>query len=195
MNKDFSELGYGFSKSNINQLRRSLYDIKNQKDLSTPEVETTEENLIELEESLSSLKKYYDYDDTNYRGLKDKGTLFNGNLFNGVVLNEIDEDCYKPTKTKSVFTGNYIEYESKGYKDKNLSRKEYANMIRPYLSSMIKDHQTQSEWKTQLTMQINFVTSKGFEENRTAHTKSYNIEIMTGSKTDENMEKLFESLL
>ena len=37
---------------------------------------------------------------------------------------------YKPIKTKSTPNGNYIEYESKRDKDKNLSRKEYFNMIK-----------------------------------------------------------------
>ena len=61
-------------------------------------------------------------------------------------------------KTKSAFNGNYIEYESKGDKDKNLSPKEYLNVIKLYLSDMINDHKTQSEWKIQLTMQINFIS-------------------------------------
>ena len=43
----------------------------------------------------------------------------------------IDEDYYKPIKTNDAFNGNYIEYESKGDKDKTLSIKEYLNMIRP----------------------------------------------------------------
>ena len=30
-----------------------------------------------------------------------------------------DEDYYKPISTKSAFNGNYIEYESKGDKNKN----------------------------------------------------------------------------
>ena len=98
-------------------------------------------------------------------------------------------------KTKSAFNGNYIEYESKGDKDKNLSPKEYLDMIRPYLSDMINDHKTQSEWKIQLTMQINFISSKDSEETRNKHTKSYNIEIMMGNETDEIIEKLFESPL
>ena len=62
--KDFSELRYGFSKSKINKSRRSPYNTKNKKNLSTPEIQETEENLLELEKILSSLKKYYDYDDT-----------------------------------------------------------------------------------------------------------------------------------
>ena len=68
-------------------------------------------------------------------------------------------------------------------------------MIRPYLSDMINDHQTQSEWKIQLTMQINFISSKNSEETRNMHTKSYNIEIMMGNEIDEIIVKLFESPL
>ena len=36
----------------------------------------------------------------------------------------------------------YIEYLSKGDKDKNLSPKEHFDMIRPYLSDVINDHKT-----------------------------------------------------
>ena len=55
-----------------------------------------------------------------------------------------------------------IEYESKGDKSKILSPEEYLDIIRPYLSYMINDHKTQSEWKIQLTMQINFISYKNF---------------------------------
>ena len=54
---------------------------------------------------------------------------------------------------------------------------------------------TRREWKIQLTMQINFISSKDSEETCTMHTKSHNIEIMMGNETDEIIEKLFESLL
>ena len=47
---------------------------------------------------------------------------------------------------------------------------------------MINDHKTQSEWKIQLTMQINFI-SKDSEETLTMHTKNCNIEIMMGNET------------
>ena len=68
-------------------------------------------------------------------------------------------------------------------------------MIKSYLRDMINDHKSQSEWKIQLTMQINFISSKDSEETRNKHTKSYNIEIMMGNETDEIIEKLFESPL
>ena len=71
--------------------------------------------------------------------------------------------------------GNYIEYESKGDKDKNLSPKEYLNIIRPYLSDMINDHKKRREWKIQLIMQINFISFKDPKETRTMYTKSRNV--------------------
>ena len=62
-----------------------------------------------------------------------------------------------------------------------MSSEKYLDIIRPYLSDMINDHKTQSEWKIQLTMQINFISSKDSEETRTMHTKSSNIEIVMGN--------------
>ena len=58
-------------------------------------------------------------------------------------------------------------------------------MIRPYLSDIINDHKSQGEWKIQLTMSINFISSKGSDETRTMHTKSDDIKIMIGKETDE----------
>ena len=64
-------------------------------------------------------------------------------------------------------------------------------MIRPYLVDMINDHKNQSEWKIQLTMTINFISSKpDFDEARLTHTKSDNTEIMNGSDTNEVIEEL-----
>ena len=114
----------------------------------------------------------------------------------------IDEDCYKPIITKGTFNNNYIQYESKGDKGKNLSIKKYLNMIRLYLSDIINDHKTQgkwrirsgnkiierktqSQWKIPLTTAINFISSKDSDETRTMHAKSNNVEIMMSSKTDE----------
>ena len=124
----------------------------------------------------------------------------------------IDEDYYKPIITRGAFDGNYIHYESRGDKGKNLSIKRYLNMIKPYLSDIINDYKTSglvrynsgnktwvketpTECKIQLTMVINFISSKDSEETRTMHTKCNNVEIMMGSETDETIEELFESLL
>ena len=183
--KDFNEIRYRFSKSKINVFRRSLYTIKIRKNLSSPKIKETKRNLLELEKYLYNFKRCYDYDDNKYQGIRDIENLFD----------EVDKDYYKPIKSKNAFNDNYIEYESKGVKDKNLSYKGYFNMIKPYLRDMINDHETRREWKIQLTMQINFVSSKDSEETRTTHTKGYNIDLMMGNETDEIIKKLFDSLL
>ena len=199
--EDFNELRHRFSKSKINEFKRSLYNIKNQENLSALEIKETKKSLDKLKKSLLSLKKYHYYDDAEYKGIRDIRNLFG----------EIDEDYYKPIKTKSVFNGNRIEYESRG--DKNLSIKEYLDMIRPYLHDMINDHKTPMRsrvhsrdkeidyrtqfggWKIQLTIQINFISSKDSAETCTMYTKSDNVEIMLVSKTDDIITECFDSLL
>ena len=129
------------------------------------------------------------------------------NLFNP----SFDEDYYKLIRTNSAFNRNYIERESKGVKDKILQVIEYLKMIRPFLGDIINYHKTQGEWKVhwgntvinykiqvewkiQLTMSINFISSKHSDEIRSMHTKSSNIEIMMGNETDENIKEVFKSL-
>ena len=60
---------------------------------------------------------------------------------------------------------------------------------------MIDEHKTKDEWKIQLMVAINFISSKDSDENCTMHTKSNNIEIMIDYETNEIIEELFESLL
>ena len=88
-----------------------------------------------------------------------------------------------------MLLNHYIEYESKGDKNKNLPPEEYLDIIRPYLSDMINDHNTQREWKIQLTMQIDFISSKDSGETCTMHTKNCDIEIMMGNETWNNKKK------
>ena len=88
----------------------------------------------------------------------------------------IGEDYHKAIITKGAFNNNYIHYESKGDKDKMLTVNEYLDMIRSYLADIINDHKTQSEWKIQLTLAINFISSKPDSgENRIMHAKSDNV--------------------
>ena len=96
----------------------------------------------------------------------------------------IDEEYYEPIIVKSAFNGNYIQYESKGDKGKNLSIKKYLSITKPYLIDIINEHktnglvryhsgnkswleETSSEWKIQLTIAINFFSSKNSDETRT----------------------------
>ena len=106
-----------------------------------------------------------------------------------------EEDYYEQIRTNNAFNSNYIEYESSGDKYKILSIKEYLDMIRQYLSDVINNHKTRGEWKIQLPKEINYISPTDSNDTRTMHAKSYNIETMRGSETDEIIGELFESLL
>ena len=47
------------------------------------------------------VKKYHDYDDIEFKGIRDVKNL---------LPLSIDEDYYKPIRTNSSFNDNYIEY-------------------------------------------------------------------------------------
>ena len=133
----------------------------------------------------------------NYKNMSEEGLLI-ALLKSGWVL-------------LTVITKNM---KAKETKYKTLSSKEYLDMIRPYLRDMVNyykaplklkvhsgnkitdcKNQFGSEWKIQLTMQINFISSKGSEEICTISTKIDNIEIVIGNKTDDVIKELCESLL
>ena len=146
--EDLNKLRHKFSKSKIKEIRKNLYEIESNKNLSTQKIK-------EIEKSLSRLKKYHDYDDAEYIGIRDVRNLFNQST---------DKDYYKPIKTKSAFSGNYIEmkammtnddkYESNENKDKNLSEKEYLNKIRPYLRDIINDYITPKNLRVHLSNEV-----------------------------------------
>ena len=68
--------------------------------------------------------------------------------------------------------------------------------LRVHWRNEVTDYETQyGEWKIQLTMSINFISSKDSDETRNIHTKIDNIEIIMGSETNDIVEELCESLL
>ena len=69
--EDFNKLRDRFLKLKIEKIRKNLYEIKNKKNLSYSEIKEIEENLLELEKKISRLKKYRDYDDAEYKGIRD----------------------------------------------------------------------------------------------------------------------------
>ena len=66
----FNELRYKFFKPKINEIIRSLYNIKNTKNLFKSKIKKIEKDLLNLGECLSELKKYYDYDHIEYKGIE-----------------------------------------------------------------------------------------------------------------------------
>ena len=84
----------------------------------------------------------------------------------------------------------------KAIKTKTLSIKLDLNMIRLYLRDIMNDHKTQREWRIQLKMTINFISSKDSDETHTMHTmhiKSHNIEIKVGSEIDDIIKEYFKN--
>ena len=160
-------------KSESKDIKRNLYDIEKQRKIS---LKKTSKYLDELDERILRLDKYHDYDDYEYKGIKDIENLYKIS---------IDKDYYKPKLNKSGYNKNYAQYESKG--DKILSLKEYLSLI---------EKGEWKVWKVQLTIEVNFISLKpGSDETFIMYTRSDNIERMFGDDNDDIIEQLFESLL
>ena len=173
---------YNILKGESKDIKRNLYNIEKQRKIS---LKKTSKYLDELDKRILKLDKYHDYDDYEYKGIKDIENLFK-------IL--IDKDYYKPKLNKSGYNKNYAQYESKG--DKILSLKEYLNLIENYLRELIEEYKLKGEWKVQLTIEVNFISLKpGSDETRIMYTRSDNIEMMFGKNNDDIIEQLFESLL
>ena len=68
-------------------------------------------------------ERNYRKKEINIRLIKDRIIIDIGALF------EQQEDYYKPKRASNFWSNNYIEYESNGDKNRNLSLDEYLNEI------------------------------------------------------------------
>ena len=115
---------YNISKSKLKDIKRTLCNIEKRKRISSRK---NSKYLDELDKRILKLDKYHDYDDYEYKGIKDIQELFKIS---------IDKDYYKPKLTKSGYNNNYVQYESKG--DKILTLSEYFTIIEKYLRELRK---------------------------------------------------------
>ena len=76
-----------------------------------------------------------------------------------MTLNK-EEDYYESKRVRNFWNNNYIEYESNGDKNRNLSLDEYCNKIKTYLRNMIINLQDSAAQNIQLTIEINSISSK-----------------------------------
>ena len=153
---------YNILKSESKDIKRTLYNIEKRKKISSRK---TSKYLDELDKRILKLDKYHDYDDNEYKGIKDMEELFKIS---------IGKDYYKSKLSKSGYNKNYVEYESKG--DKILVLKEYLNLIEKYLKELIEEYKLKGEWKVQLTIEVNFISLKpGSDETRIMYTRSNNV--------------------
>ena len=180
--EDFKKLSHKLSKSELKEIKNSLYNIEKTKQFDSKK---TNKCLNDLKKKLLELEKYHDHDDDEYKGIKDIKDLFKLS---------IDEDYYKLILVKSGYNKNYVQYESKG--DRILAIHEYLALIEKYLRELINHYKNKGEWKIQLTAEINFISLKlESDETRVMYTRSFNEEIMKGSDTDVVIKLLFESFL
>ena len=131
--------------------------------------------------------------------------LFNNKLDKKIYNNNTNDDSienvrdlfsildYEPILIKTGFDNNndnnynYLEYMSNG--NNSLSFNEY-------LYDLINVYKAKGEWKLQLSTEISFVSQKpGSDETHIMYSRSIPEEIMSGSETEEIMEKLIRSLL
>ena len=101
------------------------------------------------------------------------------------------EHYFETIRISNGFDDNFIECE-RNDKDKNktLSIDQYINDTKSYLCKIINDHKTQVERKIQLTIAINFLSSKDSGEMPNMHSKSDNIEIMIGNEKNGFIEDI-----
>ena len=109
----------------------------------------------------SKKKNYMDYDDEEYRGIRDSEYLME-------EINEDNEDYFKPERVKNAFKNdtrdyNYIVYENRGSKYYE-SLEEYISKIKPYLENMIRNYISIGKWKIQLEISVQFISSRNPEQ-------------------------------
>ena len=168
----------------MKEIKRRLYIVENKK--GSLNSKKPQKYLDELDKKILKLDRYYqDYDDSEYKRIKDLPDLFKLS---------ISEDYYKPTLAKSGYDNNYAQYESKG--DKILTLEEYLALIEQYLRELIDYYKNKGEWKVKLIADINFISLKpSSDETRVMYTKSDNVEIRIGDDINDVIKELFKSLL
>ena len=179
------------TKNDREKIKKELYEIENKKNLSDEEKEKSYDNLLEIVNKINKKEKYryHDRDGLDYHGIRDIENVFDN----------IDDDYYKPILAKSSFDENYKYYDSRGDKHKKLSIEQNLEIIKPYLSDLINENKaietSSNEWKIQINMHVNFVSSNDTGEVRTVFVWRDNKEIRLGNETDDVIKGLINSFL
>ena len=83
--------------------------------------------------------------------------------------------------------------ENNGDQNRTLSLDKYLNRTKPYLRNIIIDLQNSDAWKIQLTIAINFISSKDAEEERVMYSRRDNTKNFTSyGVANKIVHELFE---
>ena len=96
---EFKKSKYKLPKLIRDKIRKNLYEIKGKKNSFNMRQKKTQKSLDELENFLFKTKKYYGYDDDEYKGISYIKGLFD--LSN-------DKDYYKSIIVESAFKNRYV---------------------------------------------------------------------------------------
>ena len=103
---------------------RNLYKLK--KENKSKIKKETKDDIIKIIINLFKLEK-------GTKPIKD-------DIINAFInLFEEEDDYNKPIRVDNFCSNNYIEYESNGDRNKNISIEEYLNKINPHLEDIITD--------------------------------------------------------
>ena len=80
-----------------------------------------------------------------------------------IIFDQEEEVYYKPVRVGNFWFTNYIEYESNDDRNKTFSGKEYPDEVKPYLKDIINNLKASDRCKIELTIAINFVSSKDMD--------------------------------
>ena len=92
---------YNISKKESKDIKTTLYNKEKTKKISSKK---TSKYLDKLDKKILELDKYQDFDDYEYKGIKNIEDL---------LKITIDKDYYKPKLVNSGYKNNYVQYESK----------------------------------------------------------------------------------
>ena len=163
----FNELRSNLSREETKRIRKKLH--KKEAVYNFLKEKEQEGSLTNKQKNvLKNIDRYL----KNFKKDLEKLKKYQYNITYGLnyLFNE-EEDYYEPTEIKSAFDDTYMLYESRGDNDAKLSLEDYFNIIRPYLKDNIENHNTRGEWKIQLSVIINFISSLDTNESRSMHTK------------------------
>ena len=107
---------------------------------------------------------------------------------------EQEEDYYELKRVYNFWKNNYMGYESNSDKNRNLSLDEYLNKIETYPRDIMINLQNSDKWEIQLTIAINFISSKDTEEERVMHSNSDNMKFTSWDDANEVVDELSKSL-